>query len=115
MARRIRHLLTSSPIKTTSCILTTFLSALYRFADIKVAGLYPMSDNYQKFYFSSIYKCHKYVILRVYKRKARRVSCQANTRRATTTDPAERRFCDQSKCTRRAGGSEPRPRPVLLA
>jgi hypothetical protein len=37
MARRIRHILSSSPIKTTICILATFLTALYRFTDINVA------------------------------------------------------------------------------
>ena len=65
MARRIRHLLTSSPIKTTSCILAIFLTALYRFTDIKVAGLWWISESYQIIYLLSIYKYHKYVILRV--------------------------------------------------
>ena len=37
IARRIRHLFTSSPIRTTTGILATFLISLYHFTDINLA------------------------------------------------------------------------------
>ena len=68
-ARRIRHLLSSSPIKTTTCILAISVTALYSFTDITIARLPLVSDDRQINYLLSIEKYQNYDILRGRKEK----------------------------------------------